>query len=102
MIFVIVEAIHHAIVILMPGKCANGFCSSLRTGDEGKLFRLDMDIGNTAGENHRKTAYVWLCDSCARRMRPWIEQAGNSVLVRLGAIPHRALHVHRPFLPRAN
>ena len=78
----------------MQGKCANRLCSSLRTADEGKLFRLDLDIGNAAGENQRRTAYVWLCDSCAREMIPRIEVAGDTVLVMLGAKPHRAVPGH--------
>lgn len=76
----------------MHAKCANRLCSSHRTGDEGKLFRVDLDIANTAGESQRKTAYVWLCDPCALQMRPSIEVAGDTVLVRLGAISRRPHH----------
>ena len=86
----------------MLGKCANRWCSSLRTGDEGQLFRLDIDIANTAGENQRKTAYVWLCDPCARQMSPRIEVAGDTVLVRLGAISHSAVHGNDLSRPRVN
>jgi hypothetical protein len=86
----------------MLGKCANRLCSSLRTGDEGKLFRLDIDIANTAGENQCKTAYVWLCDPCARQMSPRVEVAGDTVLVRLGAISHCAVQGNGFSLPRVN
>jgi hypothetical protein len=71
----------------MFGRCANPACSTSRHPDQGKLFRLDVEIGNTAGMTKIKTAYVWLCDGCARRMNPRIEVAGNTVRVLLAALP---------------
>ena len=75
----------------MLGKCANNSCSALRTEHEGKLFRLDIDIGNTAGGTQRKTAYVWLCASCARQMSPKVSVTGDTVL-RLALTCHNAVH----------
>lgn len=68
----------------MVGKCANSWCSATRHhGHEGKLFRVDIDLGNAAGEHQQKTAYVWLCAKCAEELVPRIEVAGASVVVRL-------------------
>jgi hypothetical protein len=67
----------------MVGKCANSWCSTTRHHHEGKLFSLDIDIGNKAGEDERKTEYVWLCAPCAREMHPKVEVNGNTVTLRL-------------------
>ena len=68
----------------MSGKCVNRACSaSFRGPDEGKLFRIDIDIGSNSGGDERKTEYIWLCGRCARTMNPKIEVAGNVLTVRL-------------------
>lgn len=70
----------------MSGKCVNSACSaSFRGPDEGKLFRIDIDIGSNSGGDERKTEYIWLCGRCARTMNPKIEVAGNVLTVRLAA-----------------
>jgi hypothetical protein len=67
----------------MVGKCANSWCPTTRHHHEGKLFRVDIDLGNMAGENEQKTAYLWLCAKCAEEMAPKIEVVGDTVTVRL-------------------
>jgi len=67
----------------MVGKCANSWCPTTRHHHEGKLFRVDIALGNKAGENEQRTAYVWLCAKCAEQMVPRIEVAGDTVTVRL-------------------
>jgi hypothetical protein len=67
----------------MVGKCANSWCPTTRSHDEGKLFRLDIDLGSKSGKNECKTEYIWLCDRCARVMHPKLEVAGNTVTLRL-------------------
>jgi hypothetical protein len=68
----------------MSGKCINKACSASFHGhDEGKLFRIDIDIGSNSGGDERKTEYIWLCGRCARTMNPKIEVAGNVLKVRL-------------------
>ncbi len=64
-------------------KCANKSCSALHEQDEGRLFRLDIDVGNAAGETQMKTVYVWLCASCARRMSPKVLVEGDTVRLAL-------------------
>jgi hypothetical protein len=67
----------------MVAKCANNRCSTTSHHDEGKLFRLDINLGNKAGGNERKTEYIWLCTCCAQVMHPMVEVTGNTVIVRL-------------------
>jgi hypothetical protein len=67
----------------MAVKCVNSFCNANRHHDEGKLFRLDLDIGSRSGEGERRTEYIWLCPDCAERMHPRVEVNGNNVTVRL-------------------
>jgi hypothetical protein len=67
----------------MVGKCANSWCPTTRHYHEGKLFRLDIDLGNKGGGDERKTDYIWLCGSCALEMHPKVEVAGDTVTVRL-------------------
>jgi hypothetical protein len=64
-------------------KCANRWCLATRHHHEGKLFRLDLDIGSKAGGAERRTEYMWLCPNCARQMHPKVEVNGNTVTVRL-------------------
>jgi hypothetical protein len=67
------------------GKCVNSACSAIRGPNEGKLFRIDIDIGSNSGGDERKTEYIWLCGRCARTLNPKIEVAGNVLTVRLAA-----------------
>ncbi len=67
----------------MAEKCANNWCPTTRLHHEGKLFRLDIDLGNKAGKDERKTEYLWLCTPCAQVMHPKVEVTGDSVILRL-------------------
>jgi hypothetical protein len=64
-------------------KCANRWCSATRHHHEGKLFRLDLDLGSTTGCDECRTEYLWLCPDCAQLMHPRVEVNGNTVTVRL-------------------
>jgi hypothetical protein len=67
----------------MVGKCANSRCLTVRR-DEGKLFRLDINLGSkSGGKNERKTEYIWLCGQCAQVMHPKVEVIGDTVTLRL-------------------
>ena len=70
---------------MMYGKCVNNACSAVRGSNEGKLFRIDIDIGSNSGSDERKTEYIWLCGRCARTLNPRIDVAGNVLTVRLAA-----------------
>jgi hypothetical protein len=73
----------------MSGKCANLACSASGSPlHSGKLFRLDIDLGNAAGESQRKTLFVWLCPRCSQQLRPKVEVAGDTVRVHLSKIDH--------------
>jgi hypothetical protein len=67
----------------MVSKCANSWCSTTRNHQEGKLFRLDIVVGNRAGGKERKTEYIWLCAPCADQMLPKVEVSGNTITLRL-------------------
>ena len=67
----------------MAGKCANRCCLTPRRPDEGKMFRLDIELGNKAGGNERKTAYIWLCARCAQRMHPRVQVTGSTITLLL-------------------
>ena len=87
----------------MTGKCANSLCSAFRyRHGEGKLFRIDVDLGKKSGEHQWKTAYVWLCSRCAREMYPKIEVAGDAVRVRLAKIEPSLLSQNSSVPARVN
>jgi len=67
----------------MVAKCANNWCLTPQRYGQGKLFRLDIDLVNKAGESERKTEYVWLCADCAQRLHPKVEVAGDTITLRL-------------------
>jgi hypothetical protein len=67
----------------MVGKCANSWCPTTRHHHEGKLFRLDINLGSKAGRDERKTEYIWLCACCAQVMHPKVEVSGDTVTLRL-------------------
>ena len=67
----------------MVGKCANSWCPTTRRHSEGKLFRLDIDLGSKAGVDELKTEYIWLCASCASTMHPKVVVTGNTVTLCL-------------------
>ena len=67
----------------MIRKCANNWCLTPPDYHEGKLFRLDIDLGNRAGGDERKTEYIWLCACCVLRMHPTVMVTGDTVTVRL-------------------
>ena len=54
----------------MAVKCVNHYCTATRHDDEGKMFRLDLDLGSKNGGSERMTEYIWLCADCAQRMHP--------------------------------
>ncbi len=64
-------------------KCANDCCAVPNSNRDGKLFRLDLEIGNSAGETEHKTAYIWLCNTCARHMVPKVSVCGDTVHILL-------------------
>ncbi len=66
-------------------KCANSSCSAVCDHDEGKFFRLDIDLGNIAGQSQRKTLYLWLCARCAQEMNPKVEVIGDTVTILLAS-----------------
>jgi hypothetical protein len=68
-------------------KCVNRCCSATRHHDEGKLFRLDLDLGSRSGDGEHMTEYIWLCADCAQRMHPTVEVGADKVTVRLSANP---------------
>jgi hypothetical protein len=70
----------------MARKCANSWCPTSPHHRDGKLFRLDLDLGNKAGGNEQITEYIWLCAPCAQHMRPKVEVTGDTVTVRLSKI----------------
>jgi hypothetical protein len=67
----------------MTAKCANSWCVTPQRYDQGKLFRLDIDLGNKSGKTERKTEYVWLCGHCAQVMHPKVVVAGDTITLRL-------------------
>ena len=72
----------------MASRCANQWCSTTRQHREGKMFRLDIDLGSFTGADEHKTAYIWLCASCAQVMHPEVEVTEDSVVLRLrGNLP---------------
>jgi hypothetical protein len=68
---------------VMVAKCANNWCLTLQRQDQGKLFRLDIDLGDKSGATERKTEYLWLCGHCAQIMHPKVEVAGDTITLRL-------------------
>jgi len=71
----------------MSAKCANPLCRASHHWDEGKLFRLDIEIASTAGGTKQKTAFVWLCRRCAQQMNPRVEVTRSKVRVLLATVP---------------
>ena len=69
----------------MAVKCVNHYCTATRHHDEGKLFRLDLDLGSRNGGDEQMTDYIWLCTDCAQRMHPTVEVSEDKVTVRLSA-----------------
>ncbi len=73
----------------MYGRCANPSCLAPRHPDDGKLFRLDVEIGDSAGGHQHKTAYVWLCSRCAQLLAPKVQVDGGTVRLLLASIPDK-------------
>lgn len=63
----------------MSDTCGNPSCSVLRHPGNGKLFCAEIQIGSSTELHQRKIAYVWLCDCCARLMKPESEVAGEII-----------------------
>jgi hypothetical protein len=83
----------------MAIRCANSRCSTTRRRQEGKLFRLDLELGSLAGEDEHKTEYLWLCPRCAQLMYPRVEVKGDTIRILLSkytpswtAAPNVLLH----------
>jgi hypothetical protein len=70
----------------MVAKCANTRCSTPRRHHEGKMFRLDIELGNKSGEDERQTEYVWLCACCAQQMHPTVDVSEDTITLRLSKI----------------
>jgi len=71
----------------MVTGCENHLCTGSCPSDDGKLFRLDLEIASMAGATQRKIVFLWLCGNCARRMNPRVEVAEGTVRVLLAAAP---------------
>lgn len=67
----------------MADHCANPSCSASRHQDNGRLFCAEIEISGATEIHGRTTAYVWLCDGCARLMKPGSEVAGEIIRVLL-------------------
>ncbi len=67
----------------MPEICANPSCCIPRHRDHGKLFCAEIEISSATDLHQRQTAYVWLCDGCARQMKPESQVAGDIIRVLL-------------------
>jgi len=65
----------------MSNTCGNPSCTASRHPDNGKLFCAEIEISGATEIPQRKTAYVWLCDGCARQMKPESEVAGEIIRV---------------------
>lgn len=63
----------------MPDTCGNPSCSVSRHRYNGKLFCAEIEISSATEVHQRKTAYVWVCDGCARHMKPESEVAGEII-----------------------
>lgn len=70
----------------MVTKCANRGCPATRQKrDDGKLFRLDLELGSKAGGTEHRIEYLWLCSDCAQRMHPRVEVTGKTIKIRLSS-----------------
>jgi hypothetical protein len=69
----------------MSDRCANPSCFVSRDPHTGKLFCTEIEISNTAAVLQRRTAYIWLCDGCARQMKAESEIAGEVIRGLLAA-----------------
>ena len=67
----------------MSDTCANPSCSVSRHPDNGKLFCAEIEFSSATQLHQRKIAYVWLCDYCARQMKPDSEVAGEVIRLLL-------------------
>jgi hypothetical protein len=65
----------------MSDTCCNPSCSVSRHPDNGKLFCAEIEISSATELQQRKIVYVWLCDGCARQMKPESEVAGEIIRV---------------------
>ena len=65
----------------MSDTCSNPSCSVSRQPDNGKLFCAEIEMSSATEVHERKTAYVWLCDRCARQMKPESKVAGEIIQV---------------------
>lgn len=63
----------------MTYTCANPSCSVSRHLANGKLFCVAIEISGATEVHQRKTSYVWLCDGCARQMKPESDVAGEVI-----------------------
>jgi hypothetical protein len=63
----------------MSDTCGNPSCSVSRHLDNGKLFCAEIEISGSNEVHQRKTAYIWLCDGCARQMKAESEVAGEVI-----------------------
>lgn len=67
----------------MSDTCGNPSCSVSRHPDNGKLYCAEIEISGATQVCQRKVAYIWLCNGCARQMKPDSVVAGEIVRVLL-------------------
>ena len=82
----------------MSDRCANPPCSAPRHPNQGKLFCVEIEIGSATCTAQRTTAYVWLCDGCAKQMKPNSEVAGDII----GALVAQTYASCTPVRPMVN
>ncbi len=66
--------------VFMLSKCVNPTCSAVfRYLHEGKVFRLERDLGDDSDSHARHFEYFWLCSSCAGYLKVVYERDGVKV-----------------------
>ncbi len=65
----------------MSDTCGNPSCLVSRHPDNGKLYCAEIEITSATEAGQWKVAYIWLCDGCARQMKPESEVAGEIIRV---------------------
>jgi len=54
----------------MSDICGNPSCSVFRHQNNGKYVCAEIEISSATELHQRKVAYIWLCNGCARLMKP--------------------------------
>jgi hypothetical protein len=72
----------------MVEKCANPACSiSCHSLRDGRLFVNDVDVGFRSGGSRRprRLRYLWLCNSCCRKMTVVFENGESKIVPLAGS-----------------